>query len=228
MIQRCDSRRIGICIILVLLTVLSGCVTGTVSVDTTVGGDGTIESYAIQMNMSQESYNYLERASRSEGYSSVEYYFKNITISNINKENVKNIVYSESSEDGNKTITLRLEGYTPTESRSISATKQNGTLVYTDRTFMDSGNGYGGSTAGGLSIHYTLTMPGKILNSSADSVEGDTATWDLNSSEASRTRIHAKSEVSTGFGIGGIPDAGGLAPLLIPLVIGAALAYWVR
>lgn len=83
--QLYDSRRIAICIILVVLTVLSGCVTGIVSVDSTVGNDGTIETYAVQMNMSQASYNYIERTSQSEGYSSVENYFKNRTLSNINK-----------------------------------------------------------------------------------------------------------------------------------------------
>lgn len=228
MIQECDSRRIGICIIFVLLTVLSGCITDPVSVDATVGGDGTIESYEIRMNMSQESYNYLERTSRSEGYASVGKYLKNRTTSRINTQNVKNIEYSESSEGENKTVTVRLEGYTPSESSSISATKQNGSLVYEDRTFFDPDAGYGRDMPGGIPVHYTLTMPGKIQNSTADTVEGDTATWELNDFEVSQTRIRAKSEVSTGFGISGIPDAGGLAPLLIPLVIGVALAYWVR
>lgn len=227
MIRRCDSRRITICIIFVLLIVQSSCVAGAESVDSTVGDEGTIESYEIQTNMSQEYYDYIKRASQSQGYSSVETYIKNTTLSNINRENVENIVYSESTEGGNKTVTLRFEGYSPSGSSSVSTTKQNGTVVYTDRRFIDASVDYG-EEPGKLSVHYTLTMPGKIQNSTADTVEGDTATWDLNGSGASQPPIRAKSKVSSGFGIGGIPDAGDLAPLIVPLVIGAALAYWVR
>lgn len=210
MLTQHDSRRIALCVVFISLLVLSGCV--TVSVNSTVGSDGTIELYEVELTMAQKTYDGLQQMAHEKGYSSIEAYLT----ADLNKSRVANIEYAKSDTGRNKTITLRLVGYTPPENGAISTTKRNGTVIYVDRTFTGPED-----ASSGIPVQYTLTMPGKILNSTADNVEGNTATWDLNSSESSQTRIYARSEISTGYGPTTLLGIGGLAAL----ATGAVLFY---
>jgi hypothetical protein len=220
MVQKYNGRRIGLSVLLVSLIVLSGCV--TVSVNSEVGSDATIESYEIEMTMSQRAYNYLEQSASSEGYSSVKEYMLAESFGNV-KNNSESMEYSESSEGANKTITVRFDGYTPSSRSPITVRKLNETtMLYTDRTFISASEQ---SSSGSIPVHYTLTMPGEITNSTADSVEGDTATWDLSGAESARTVIYAESKISSGFGMMTLAAIGVGSLTILGLVIGGVLFY---
>lgn len=220
MVQKSHRRRIGLSILLVSLVVLSGCV--TISVDSKVRSDGTIESYGIEMTMNQQVYNYLERTATQEGYSSVEKYLMSNMSSR--ESNAENIVYSESSNEGNKTISIRFEDYTPDENSGITVTKRNETMIYEDRTFVSNGSSSTQpGSSGRIPVHYTLTMPGEITNASTDNIEGDTATWNLTG--GSQTVVYAESEISSGFGLMTMAAVGIGGLILIGLGVGAVLYY---
>jgi hypothetical protein len=210
------------------MIVLSGCV--TVSVNSKVNSDGTIESYEINMTMSEMVYGLMQRSASENGYSSVKEYL----LSDINKSQAEKIEYEEKSSEGNKTITLRFKNFKPSENGSISVKKKNGMMIYEDRTFMGSGNTTQQGSSSKIQVEYELTMPGKIKNSTADSVDGDTATWEISGSNSSSSSdsgskesrlIYAKSDISSGLGpiaIAGI-GIGGL--VIIGIAIGAFLFY---
>jgi hypothetical protein len=218
MTQKCDWRRIGICIVLVSMIVLSGCV--TVSVNSEVNSDGTIESYEINMTMSQMVYGLMQRSASENGYSSVKEYL----LSDINKSQAKKIEYEEKSSDGNKTVTIRFKNFKPSGDGSISIKKKDGMMTYKDRTFMGTTNTTQQGSSSKINVEYKLTMPGKIKNSTADSVDGDTATWELSGSNESRL-IYAKSEISSGLGLLAIAGIGIGGLLIIAIAIGAFLFY---
>lgn len=216
--QKRHRRRIGLSILLVSLIVLSGCV--TVSIHSEVGSDGTIESYEVEMTMSQRAYNYMEQAAARDGYSSVKEYMMDGM--GERKNNSENVEYSESSEGSNKTITIRFEGFTPDNNSVIMVRKKNETtMIYKDRTFVSASQ----QRSGQIPVQYTLTMPGEITNSTADSVDGDTATWDLSGAESAHRMIYAESKISSGFGLMMIAAVGVGSLTILGLVVGAVLFY---
>lgn len=222
-VQMNDIKQLCQCALLVSVIVLSGCVTVPVSVDSTVSKDGTIQTYDVQMNMSQDTYDYVDRSVRNEGHGSIEEYFRSDLKSRINTDNVDNIKYSESSEGENVSIQMRLKGYTPSEDSPISTTTENGSIVYVDQSFMSTST-TNEHPLSGMPLDYTVTMPGTIQNSTADSVEEDTATWNLTGSEASDTRIYVKSEKPTGF----LSETSGILPFIVLIGTGFGLVYWFR
>ena len=200
------------------MIVLSGCV--TVSVHSKVNSDGTIESYEVNMTMSEMVYGLMQRSASQQGYSSVKEYL----LSDINESQAKKIEYEEKSSDGNKTVTLRFKNFNPSGNGSISIKKKDGMMIYKDRTFMGSGNATRQGSSSKIQVEYKLTMPGKIKNSTADSVDGNTATWELSGSSESRM-IYAKSEISSGLGLLAIAGIGIGGLLIIAIAIGAFLFY---
>lgn len=224
MINAYNIRRFSLCFFFVSLVVLSGCLTGPVTVESSVGGDGTIQTYTVEINMSQGVYNYVNQRVRDEGYQSVEVYFRSELEQRIDTNNAERIEYEESSAGDNVSIRIRLEGYTPSERSPISTTTQEGYLVYEDRIFMAANNEQQDHPLVERPLQYTLTMPGEIQNSTADSVAGDTATWHLNRREAQHTRIYAKSEMPIQFDLLSRPAY----LLLFVVLIGIALilCYW--
>ena len=66
----------------------------------------------------------------------------------------------------------------------------------------------GSSVPASFGVDYYLTMPGPVVESNADAVDGNTAEWHATGSEAfSETRIYAESDAPTiapvpGFGMG--------------------------
>jgi hypothetical protein len=200
------------------MIVLSGCV--TVSVNSEVNSDGTIESYEINLTMGQMVYGLMQRSASEQGYSSVEEFL----LSDINKSQAKKVEYEEKSSEGNKTITILFEDFKPTENGSISVKEKDGMMIYKDRTYMGTANATQQGSSSKINVEYTLTMPGKIKNSTADSVDGNTATWEMSGSEESR-QIYAKSEISSGLGLIAIAGIGIGGLLIIAIAIGAFLFY---
>lgn len=47
----------------------------------------------------------------------------------------------------------------------------------------------------GFALHYYLEMPGKIVETNANTIEDNKAEWHLTGADAFNTRIYAKSEI---------------------------------
>lgn len=128
----------------------------------------------------------------------------------------ESVEYDESFDGDRVTMTITLTGYDPGEDTDISINESDGTLVYEDRSFVNesaqlSMEGQGNVTSAvtaGLSVDYYLTMPGEIVDSNADEVDGNRAEWHETGADAFvDNRIYAESETPTvpgqpGFGVG--------------------------
>lgn len=194
----------------VALVLLSGCASFTV--ESTVNADGTIEEYVIEIDTSRTVYGLLERSAQEDGYDSLEESFR----AEYNEDHIGGFEYDETLEGDDATITLTLKNVDPSGSENITVEKGGGEMTYTDRTFADESNSDQSSseveTSGGVSIDYTLRMPGKITDSNADEVDGNTATWNMTSGE----EVRATSNVPT-FAFG--PGFG-----VVPAVVGVLIA----
>ncbi len=201
------TARVGV---LVALVLLAGC--AQLSVHSTVGGDGTIEEYRVQINTSRTVYGFIEQSATEDGYDSVRASF----LDGIDESRAESVEYDESFDGDRVTVTITLLEYDPDDGSGISVTETDGTIVYEDRSFVnesaqqsmvDEGNLSGAVTAG-LAVDYYLTMPGEIVDSNADEVDGNTAEWHATGPDAFvDNRIYAESEPPTapgqpGFGVG--------------------------
>lgn len=178
------------------LLLLSGC--AEVAVDTTVAGDGTIESYEANIEMAPSTYDTLQSTAEDEGYGTVERYL----LRGVNESRAGSISYNQSlADDGNVTIDLRLESWDPGPSSGVDTTVEDGNVTFTDGQFVEDSSPLGSQR--GYSLNYTVTMPTNVTDSNADSVDGATATWQYGSDEAVEEPIRAESEMpSSGLGPG--------------------------
>jgi hypothetical protein len=178
------------------LLLLSGC--AEVAVDTTVAGDGTVESYEANVEMSPSTFETLQSTAEDEGYDSVERYL----LRGVNESRAESISYDQSlGDDGNATIQLRLESWDPGPSSGVETTVEDGNVTFTDQQFVEESSPLGSQR--GYSLNYTVTMPTNVTDSNADTVEGATATWQYDSDEPVEEPIRAESEVpSSGLGPG--------------------------
>ena len=212
----------------VALVLLSGCASFTV--ESTVNADGIIEEYVVEIDTSRTVYGLLSESASEEGYDSVEASFRD----EYNESHIGGFEYEETVEGDEATMTITLTDLDPSGSDNITVEQSDGQMTYVDRTYYnesqaDSGEStesgtnsseFGESLMSGLSVDYTLRMPGEITDSNADEVDGNTATWNATGSGAmSETEIRATSNVPTGvFGPGF-----GAVPAVIGVVLGTAL-----
>ena len=61
-----------------------------------------------------------------------------------------------------------------------------------------------------ITLDYYLTMPGKIVDSNANVVNGNKAEWHLSGKDLSNMKIYAKSEVPATPGFGAILAIAGI------------------
>lgn len=204
------------------LVVLSGCV--AIGVESTVAADGTIEEYVVEIETPETVYSLLQSQADSDGYDSVE----EMLLSGINESAAGEVRYNESRSGGNVTMTITMRDVRPSGLGNVSVTREDGRLVYEDETFYNESaasadtSGDGTSTTRGIAVDYVLTMPGEVVESNADEVDGNTAEWHATGQEAfTDTRIYAESEVSSSaFG----PGFGAVAALVGLLAAVALLA----
>lgn len=202
------SRQCCLTVAIATVFLLAGC--AQISVHSSVTADGTIEEYRLQINTSREVYGFLEQAAEDEGYDS----FRESIVSDFDEERAETIEYDEAFDGDEVTVTITATDVEPGPDSGISITEDGDTLIYEDRTFLN-------ETARGepetemqrtimstVSVDYYLTMPGEIVDSNADVVDGNTAEWHESGSDAFfDNRIYAQSETPTfgavpGFGLG--------------------------
>lgn len=229
--QNNNHRRILLSLILLTIVVFSGSmsVLGAdnsdsdvkVSINAKVSADEVVGSYEVTYIVRNGIYNneLKSAADRVGNSSSKEYlgFFTNKSlrqnhvvpeITNNTGLDVENFKITKESNNGKTVVTVRYERYKPAKNTSIELKKlgDNGTIHFEDTGMLS-------SLGGG---NYTLTMPGEIRNSTADWIDGDTATWNWNNS-SDYYYMQAKSDTS-----GGLPGLGVLGDL-VPLILGIGL-----
>lgn len=192
---------------LVLLVGLSGC--ATIEVTAEVGDANTIDRYEMNVSTSTTVYGLLNSQAQEEGYDDLGDQIRGGR--NIDSDQFE---YNEEIDGDEVNINIEITDLPVENSTSISIEEQDGQLVYTDTTFLnESSEGsatdseYGSELLSGLTLEYTLEMPGEITNATTSDIDGNTATWTSTGENAwTDTRIRAQSEggspLSTpGFGV---------------------------
>jgi len=189
-----------------LLVGLAGC--ATISVTSDVSSDGTIENYEMNITTTTTVYGILNQAAVEEGYDSFEDQIKDGE--NISSENFE---YEETIDGNDVTMRITVNDVPASELDGITVREEEDQLVYKDETFVEELDETAETTEGsqevmsGFVLEYTVNMPGEITSSTADEVNGNTATWTRTGSEAfSNTTIQATSETGSvlstpGFGV---------------------------
>ncbi|MFW6437206.1 MAG: hypothetical protein ACOCYZ_06195, partial [Halococcoides sp.] len=142
---------------LVVLVLLSGC--AQVAVDATVAGDGTVDTYDVQIETSTSNYDRLVSTAESDGYDSLQAYL----LRDVSDEAVESVDYDESLGDGRVTINVTLSELDPAGVDGLSVVESDGQIVYEDSTFVNDER-----VTDDASLTYRLEMPGEITNATAD------------------------------------------------------------
>ena len=194
-------------IIIVLLAIVgavvlvSGCL--GVTMNTTVNANGKITDVSTELNMSESSYSMFASLVQMSGED-----MKTYMVQNYSKEygGPGTVVdYNERHANGYVYMTLDAHGsdVQPLEGSNVSVTKDGDYWVYrylttgaestsgipTDTSSLSS------SMADMVTMDFYLTMPGKIIDSNADKVNGNKAEWHMNANTMnSKSSLYAKSE----------------------------------
>jgi hypothetical protein len=187
---------IGLCIVALCV---AGCVTADIY--TTVDTDGTISHYQLEVTTTKEHYALLEESARQDGYADVK--------EMIEKRGLRlgtdaaPVAYTERWAGDEVTMRFTVQGSLSADRLAdVQIAREGDYLVYRQVI------GDGASSAGvegedpfasgmetAFVINYYLEMPGAIVDSNADTVEGATAEWHLSGADLLGTELYARSEV---------------------------------
>lgn len=115
--------------------------------------------------------------------------------------------------------TLEASNCKPVEGGNISIYKEDGQIVYEDKSLVNEDVPQvelANRLLSDLTLDYHLEMPGKITSSNANNVEDNMAEWHLSGTEVMNTRIYAKSELPL---IPGFEVIAGTAGLILALMV---------
>ena len=202
------NRNSLVLIILVVFAtgiLLSGCI--SINVESKVGRDCKIEYYKISMNMTSYVYDLLQQDAAKKGYSSLRESF----YSNISPEYKSHFSYNEIWHGNYVSIIITARDIPP-DGKNIVVEKENGNIIYKDYTF-DNKNVSSVLIMGGA-IHYSLEMPGKIIESNANIVKGNKAEWYITHPMV----IYAVSEVPS-FGFEAIIAVIVIAAVIVTVIV---------
>lgn len=212
-------------ILLLVAVFVSGCF--NVAMYTTVQKDGNISDMKVAINTTSSVYSYLSSAAHTAGYSTV----KDYMLSNVSQNygtSLKNADYNEKWSGDRVTMTMTMQGsFKPEDSSGMKIYKDGNYMVFkyvstATPTPTPTANPYGytynDSALSGLSdmmlssitLDYYLTMPGKIIDTNANVVNGNKAEWHLSGKDMSNMNMYAKSEVPATPGFGAILAIAGI------------------
>jgi hypothetical protein len=206
---------------LVLLVGLSGC--ATIEVTAEVGDANTIDRYEMNISTSTTVYGVLNEQAQEEGYDDLGDQIRGGR--DIDSDRFE---YNEEIDGDEVNINIEITDIPVDNSTSISIEERNGQLVYTDTTFLNesaqastTSSEYNSELLSGLTLEYTLEMPGEITNATTDDVDGNTATWTRTGENAwSDTRIQARSETGSLLSTPGFGAPEATIALLIATLVG--------
>jgi len=212
------NRRFLAVIGVILLVGLSGC--ATIEVTAEVEDANTIDRYEMNISTSNTVYGLLNSQAQEEGYES----FRD-QITGERDIDSDDFEYNEEIDGNDVRINIVIDDLNVSNSSAISIEEADGRLRYSDATFLNESAEPPGEDAeeflSGLTLEYTLEMPGEITNATTDDVEGDTATWtETGSSAWTDTRIEATSESGSVFSTPGFGVPAATIALLAAALIG--------
>lgn len=199
--------------ILSLIILISGCL--GISMYTKVQKDGDISDMKIEINTTSYVYGLIQSSAQQQGYSTVKEYM----LSNVSKEYGSNSIsgntfdYNEEWSGDNVKMTLTAKGsFKPSDPMKIY--KDGNYMIFEYITtatptptptptpnpygyyFNDSAfSGMSDAMLSSITFNFYLEMPGKIVDSNANVVNGNKAEWHLTGKTMSGMRMYAKSEV---------------------------------
>ncbi len=149
----------------IFMVLVSGCV--TISIESKVGRDGGIAKYDMMIDTSATVYSLMDDYDEGESLQERVESQGGTYKEEWDKDNVRIIMTDIVPEDVHTEVG---EDY----------------LIYRET--------FGELPTEGVNVHYYLEMPGKIVESNADSVDGNKAEWHMVGADSGRD-IYAKSEV---------------------------------
>lgn len=206
---------------LVLLIGLSGC--ATIEVTAEVGDANTLDRYEMNISTSTTVYGILNSQAQEEGYDDLGDQIRGGR--DIDSENFE---YNEDIDGDEVNINMEITDPPVENSSAISIEEQDGELVYTDTTFLNetaqssaSSSEYDSEILSGLTLEYTLEMPGEITNATTDDIDGNTATWTNTGENAwTDTQIQAQSETGSPLSVPGFGVPAATIALLAAALLG--------
>ena len=119
--------------------------------------------------------------------------------SDMGKESENVTVEFSTDDNGNNICTVRgpfnsLQDLQDAYGEEVTVNRigeENGKFYY-DITYDSSADDLGGLGTGPIALHWRVTMPGKVLESNGDKVEGNTVTWNLSGSGEHHLRAVSK------------------------------------
>jgi hypothetical protein len=190
---------------------------------TKVQKDGSISDLKIEINTTSSVYGLIQSSAQEQGYATVKEYM----LSNVSKEygssSGNTFDYNEVWSGENVKMTLTAKGSFKQDASSPFKIHKEGNYMIFEYVAAASptptpkptaspyGSYYNDSGLSGLSdtmlssitFNYYLEMPGKIVDSNANQVNGNKAEWHLTGKTMSGMKMYAKSEVpaaAPGFG----------------------------
>ncbi|MDG6257892.1 MAG: hypothetical protein QCH35_09905 [Methanomicrobiaceae archaeon] len=185
---------VGLCAVAVCL---AGCLTADMY--TTVDADGTISHYRLEVTTSQDNYVLLEESAHQEGYATVRAMIEERGL--LPGADTAPVAYDEQWIGGEVFMTFSAQSdLSADQLAGVQVAREGEHLVYRHVI----GDGRSGSKIGGedpfasgtataFVVNYYLVMPGAIVDSNADAVEGATAEWHLSGADMLGTVLFAKS-----------------------------------
>lgn len=210
-------RQILAMVALASLVALAGC--GTVSVTSEVEDAQTISTYEVRANMSTEAYSVMNEGAKEQGYDDV----SSLIADRVGEPGAP-IDTSTNITGDRARVSVTATDVAPSNLTAVNMTVRDGRLYYHDRSFAvpdavdESQSQYYQSVV----VEYELTMPGEINSSTADEVDGDTATWRETGADAfSSMNVSASSPAPSEAGA---PGLGPLVAIVAFVVLGLGSA----
>lgn len=186
------------------LLLSSGCVQTVIH--SKVKSDGTISDLTLTFNTSSTVYHLMAQSAREKGYSSLremfsdpDYYSQNNESADIFAGN-SNFEYKEEWVEGNvKMIFKSRAPIKPDSGSGLQIYRDGNHMVYRhgmgSPAQQESSSEYSGMASSMLPLDYYLEMPGKIVESNANSIDGNKAEWHTTLGSSGYTEFYAKSEL---------------------------------
>jgi hypothetical protein len=186
------------------LLLSSGCV--QTAIYSKVKPDGTISDFTFTLNTSSTVYHLLAQSAKEEGYSSLREMFSDPTYYSQNNQRGELLAgnshfeYTEEWGEGNVRMIFKSKvPITPDSGSGLQIYRDGDHLVYrhamNSSTPQEPGSEYSSLASSMFPLDYYLEMPGKIVESNANSIQGNKAEWHTTLGGSGYTEFYAKSEL---------------------------------
>ena len=170
------GKKTGKLIVLILLLItmvaFSGCISGEINTKVNKDFSGT---RSVHLEMTQLAYNYMKESLSMDNFE--------------DSPGIKLAKYEKSTEDGNIILDIVFKVDDMNDLETVKVYKNDKTLIFEDTLFGKVGTDKANDV--GISLDYTLEMPGEIIDSNADYADGKKVVW----SSYYPTTIRAESKV---------------------------------